>query len=87
MPMHPLSGGDDVDARRRIPATDILLALPELAAAVDRLGRQAVKHVVSAVQERARRGEIWLPSSGWRAYSGCCDPSSMHTNHVHLSMY
>jgi hypothetical protein len=31
--------------------------------------------------------QIWLPSSGWRSYSGCCDSSSMHTNHVHLSMY
>jgi len=31
--------------------------------------------------------QIWIPSSGWRSYSGCCDPSSMHTNHVHLSMY
>jgi hypothetical protein len=31
--------------------------------------------------------QIWLPSSGWRSYSGCCDASSMHTNHVHLSMY
>lgn len=31
--------------------------------------------------------KIWLPSSGWRTYSGCCDPSSKHTNHVHLSMY
>jgi hypothetical protein len=31
--------------------------------------------------------QIWLPTSGWRAYSGCCDSSSMHTNHVHLSMY
>jgi len=31
--------------------------------------------------------QIWTPTSGWRAYSGCCDPSSMHTNHVHLSMY
>ncbi len=30
---------------------------------------------------------IWLPSSGWRAYSrGQGDPSSDHTNHVHLSM-
>jgi peptidoglycan DL-endopeptidase CwlO len=30
---------------------------------------------------------IWLPSSGWRAYSrGRGDPSSDHTNHVHLSM-
>jgi hypothetical protein len=30
--------------------------------------------------------EIWLPSSGWKSYSGCCDPSSYHTNHVHLSV-
>jgi hypothetical protein len=31
---------------------------------------------------------IWLPSSGWRAYrSGRGDPSSDHTNHVHLSVY
>jgi peptidoglycan DL-endopeptidase CwlO len=30
---------------------------------------------------------IWLPSSGWRAYrSGRGDPSSDHTNHVHLSV-
>ncbi|MEE6262267.1 coiled-coil domain-containing protein [Plantactinospora sonchi] len=30
--------------------------------------------------------QIWLPSSGWRAYNGGGDPSSDHTNHVHLSM-
>jgi hypothetical protein len=30
--------------------------------------------------------QIWLPSSGWRAYNGGGDPSSEHTNHVHLSM-
>jgi hypothetical protein len=30
---------------------------------------------------------IWLPSSGWKSYSrGSGDPSSDHTNHVHLSM-
>ncbi|AGL14062.1 hypothetical protein [Actinoplanes sp. N902-109] len=30
---------------------------------------------------------IWLPSSGWKAYTrGNGDPSSDHTNHVHLSM-
>jgi len=30
---------------------------------------------------------IWLPSSGWKAYTrGNGDPSSNHTNHVHLSM-
>ena len=46
------------DARRRIPATDALLARPELAAAVRRLGRTAVKRVIAATQERARRGEL-----------------------------
>ncbi len=31
--------------------------------------------------------QIWLASTGrWKSYSGCCDASSMHTNHVHLSM-
>jgi hypothetical protein len=30
--------------------------------------------------------QIWFPGVGWRSYSGCCDPSSMHTNHVHISM-
>ena len=30
---------------------------------------------------------IWLPSSGWKSYSGACgDPSCDHTNHVHLSV-
>jgi peptidoglycan DL-endopeptidase CwlO len=30
---------------------------------------------------------IWLPSSGWKSYSGAGgDPSSDHTNHVHMSM-
>ncbi|ASW56172.1 hypothetical protein [Plantactinospora sp. KBS50] len=32
--------------------------------------------------------QIWLPSSGWKAYSGGNgDPASDHTNHVHLSEY
>jgi hypothetical protein len=31
--------------------------------------------------------QIWLPGSGWKAYqSGNGDPSSDHTNHVHLSV-
>lgn len=30
---------------------------------------------------------IWLPSSGWRSYSGSGSPSAEHTNHVHLSVY
>jgi hypothetical protein len=30
---------------------------------------------------------IWLPSSGWKAYTrGNGDPSSEHQNHVHLSV-
>jgi peptidoglycan DL-endopeptidase CwlO len=30
---------------------------------------------------------IWLPSSGWKSYSGAGgDPSSDHSNHVHLSV-
>jgi hypothetical protein len=32
--------------------------------------------------------EIWLPSSGWRRYSGGNgDPASEHQNHVHLSVF
>lgn len=32
--------------------------------------------------------QIWTPAGGWRAYgSGQGDPSSDHTNHVHLSIY
>ena len=30
--------------------------------------------------------QIWMPGIGWRSYSGCCDPSSAHTNHVHISI-
>lgn len=31
--------------------------------------------------------QIWLPGSGWRAYSAYGSPSAEHTNHVHLSLY
>ncbi|MFI6269265.1 coiled-coil domain-containing protein [Micromonospora zamorensis] len=32
--------------------------------------------------------QIWLPSSGWKSYSGASGtPSTDHTNHVHLSVY
>jgi L-seryl-tRNA(Ser) seleniumtransferase len=55
MTMRPLS---DADPRRRIPATEALLAVPELAAAADRLGRTVVKQAVVAAQARARRGDI-----------------------------
>ncbi|GIH10519.1 L-seryl-tRNA(Sec) selenium transferase [Rhizocola hellebori] len=53
-----LSPSDGDDARRRIPATDTLLALPELASATGRVGRQRVKQAIVAAQQRARRGEI-----------------------------
>jgi peptidoglycan DL-endopeptidase CwlO len=29
---------------------------------------------------------IWMPSTGWRAYSGSGSPASEHTNHVHISV-
>ncbi|WP_320069291.1 hypothetical protein [Micromonospora sp. RTGN7] len=31
--------------------------------------------------------QIWMPNTGWRAYSGSGSPAADHTNHVHLSMY
>jgi L-seryl-tRNA(Ser) seleniumtransferase len=61
MPIPTLSPGDGADGgdrRRRIPSTDVLLAVPELAAAAARLGRQRVKDTIAAAQDRARRGEI-----------------------------
>jgi hypothetical protein len=30
--------------------------------------------------------QIWMPGTGWKAYSGSGGPSEVHTNHVHLSM-
>jgi hypothetical protein len=30
--------------------------------------------------------QIWMPSTGWRSYSGSGGPSAVHTNHVHLSV-
>jgi peptidoglycan DL-endopeptidase CwlO len=30
--------------------------------------------------------QIWMPSTGWRAYSASGGPSEVHTNHVHLSV-
>jgi hypothetical protein len=47
---------------------------------INNSGRLAVLYVIWF-----RR--IWLPSSGWKAYTrGNGDPSSDHTNHVHLSV-
>ncbi|MCX4572051.1 L-seryl-tRNA(Sec) selenium transferase [Streptomyces sp. NBC_01571] len=47
-----------VDALRRLPRTDVLLADPRLTAAARRLGRELVKDVVARVQTRARTGEV-----------------------------
>ncbi|SDG48490.1 L-seryl-tRNA(Sec) selenium transferase [Klenkia brasiliensis] len=41
-----------------MPRTDALLADPRVAAAADRLGRELVKAVVTAVQQRVRAGEV-----------------------------
>ena len=30
--------------------------------------------------------QIWMPSTGWRSYSGSGGPAAVHTNHVHLSV-
>jgi len=48
----------DVDTRRRVPRTDLLLADPRLADAERRLGRALVKAAVSRAQQRARDGQI-----------------------------
>ncbi|MEU6037262.1 L-seryl-tRNA(Sec) selenium transferase [Actinomadura sp. NPDC047616] len=48
----------DHEVVRRIPRTDALLAEPRLAAAARRLGRDLVKSVIVAAQDRARHGEI-----------------------------
>jgi hypothetical protein len=31
-------------------------------------------------------GRIWMPSTGWRTYSGSGSPAATHKNHVHLSL-
>jgi L-seryl-tRNA(Ser) seleniumtransferase len=52
---------DDVrrdDVRRRVPRTDVVLADPRLQAASSALGPAMVKRVVTAAQDRARRGDI-----------------------------
>jgi L-seryl-tRNA(Ser) seleniumtransferase len=46
------------DPRRSTPRTDAVLADPRVAAAADRLGRPAVRSVVTAVLDRCRRGEV-----------------------------
>ena len=46
------------DPRRRVPRTDAVLAEPQVALAVTRLGRALVKEAVGTAQDRVRRGEI-----------------------------
>jgi len=46
------------DPRRRVPRTDAVLAAPEVAAAVERVGRDLVKAVVVEVLDACRRGEV-----------------------------
>ncbi|SFO97641.1 L-seryl-tRNA(Sec) selenium transferase [Amycolatopsis rubida] len=46
------------DPRRPVPRTDAVLGEPRIAKAVERLGRDLVKSLVAAAQERARAGEI-----------------------------
>src|SRR5690348_7557238 len=48
----------DVDSRRNVPRTDVLLADPRLAEAERRLGRVLVKAAVSRAQQQARDGRI-----------------------------
>src|SRR3954454_2925616 len=46
------------DPRRAVPRTDTLLAEPAVAAAARRLGRELVKGLVQATQQRIRDGEL-----------------------------
>lgn len=46
------------DPRRRIPRTDVLLALEQVKVASASLGEKVVRDLVRAVQDRARRGDI-----------------------------
>jgi L-seryl-tRNA(Ser) seleniumtransferase len=48
----------DVDTRRLVPRTDLLLADPRLEAAERRLGRALVKAAVGRAQQRVRDGQI-----------------------------
>jgi L-seryl-tRNA(Ser) seleniumtransferase len=53
-----VTAGRAGDRRRSIPRTDAVLADPRVVAASSSLGRAAVRDLVAAVQDRARRGEI-----------------------------
>ena len=57
--MDRVSGGPAaVDPRRRTPRTDAVLAHPDVALAVERLGRDRVKTAVTAALDACRRGEV-----------------------------
>ena len=58
MPGHQQPPSSSTDPRRRTPSTDAVLRAPELAAAVQRLGRAAVKDVVLAVVAECRAGAL-----------------------------
>jgi hypothetical protein len=47
--------------------------------AVDNADRIGVLYVIWFRQ-------IWMPGTGWRAYSGSGSPAAEHTNHVHISV-
>ena len=47
-----------MDSRRWVPRTDVVLAVPSVVAAAQRLGRQQVKRVVAAAQQRVREGAL-----------------------------
>src|SRR5918998_36968 len=47
-----------MDARRHVPRTDVVLADPAVAAAVEKLGRPQVKQAVIAAQQRVREGTL-----------------------------
>ncbi|MGH3897498.1 MAG: L-seryl-tRNA(Sec) selenium transferase [Pseudonocardiaceae bacterium] len=51
-----------MDVRRQVPRTDVVLADPAVAAAVEKLGRPQVKRAVTAAQQRVRDGA--LPPAG-----------------------
>lgn len=51
-------GEHNDDPRRRIPRTDSLLALPEIAAAIAKYGDDVVRAAITSAQQQARTGDI-----------------------------
>jgi L-seryl-tRNA(Ser) seleniumtransferase len=48
----------DVDPRRAVPRTDAVLALPDVAEAIERLGRSTVKAAVQQALQQVREGRL-----------------------------